>query len=275
MKNNVLGVVLTLCLVKSMFLANKATAEMLISPTRAVINDRERSAQVILLNTSDTIKTYRLGWAQKRALPDGGYVDLDEITSSDFPVASDMLRFSPRQVMLRPNERQIVKIGARRPRDLADGEFRSHLLFTALPSEDKQVEKNQTGVRLKLMLNYAIPIILRQGSLDYDVVISNAKILTVKKAKGTQYKIAVSFKRTGLHSTYGAMQAYWTPNDGGQEIKVATLNGVHLYSELETINRTMTWQPESFSPTSGKLRIAYEGGQEFYGEIFAEKVLFL
>ncbi|MBU3003036.1 fimbrial biogenesis chaperone [Paraglaciecola arctica] len=275
MKNKVLGVILTLCLVKCMFLANHATAEMLISPTRAVINDRQRSAQVILLNTSDTIKTYRLGWEQKRALPDGGYEDLDEATSSDFPVASDMLRFSPRQVMLRPNERQIIKIGARRPRDLADGEYRSHLLFTALPSEDEQAEKNQTGIRLKLMLNYSIPIILRQGFFDHDVVISNAEVLTVKKLKSTQYKIAVSFKRTGLHSTYGAIQAYWTPNNGGEEIKVATLNGVHLYAELETINRTMTWQPESFSPTSGTLRIAYEGGQEFNGQIFAEKVLSL
>jgi fimbrial chaperone protein len=273
MKNKIRITVLKSFLFLLLVASNSLHASMLISPTRAAINDRERSAEIILINNGDKTKTYRLGWKQQRALPEGGYEELDELQSKNFATASNMLRFSPRQVTLKPNERQIVKLGVRRPKDLPDGEYRSHLLFMALPTEDKvEQSSGAAGVQLKLLLNYSIPVFVRKGKLNYDVVINEAHIDRKEKADGTQYKIVVAFERSGIHGTYGSIQAYWTPNNSKEEIKVGTLNGVNLFAELKTITREVTWQPTT-PPTSGKLRIAYEGGQEFSGKVLAEKVI--
>ena len=273
MKNKIRIIVLKSFLFLLLAANNSLHASMLISPTRIAINDRERSGEVILINTGDKTQSYRLQWEQKRALSEGGYVDLDEQQSKNFPTASNMLRFSPRQVTLKPNERQVVKLGVRRSKDLADGEYRSHLLFMALPTEDKvEQTTGAAGIQLKLLLNYSIPVFVRKGKLNYDVVINEAHIEQNEKDDGTQYKIVVAFARSGIHGTYGSIQAYWTPNNSKEEIKVGTLNGVNLFAELNTIKREVTWQPTT-PPTSGKLRIAYEGGQEFSGKVLAEKVI--
>ena len=41
----------------------------------------------------------------------------------------NMVRISPSQVRLAPGERQIVKLAIRKPKDLAEQEYRSHLAF--------------------------------------------------------------------------------------------------------------------------------------------------
>ena len=112
---------------------NSAQASLLVSPIRVAFEGRERSHEIVLINSSSEVKTYRLAWQEKLALPSGGYKDLTAEETVGYPSASKMLRFSPRQVTLKPNERQIVRLGLRRPKDLADGEYRSHLKLEALP----------------------------------------------------------------------------------------------------------------------------------------------
>lgn len=248
-----------------------AKASLLISPMRVAINDRERSAQVILINTSNQIRSYRIGWVQKRALSIGGYQDLNTEESANFPTASQMFRISPKQVTLAPNQRQIVKVAARRPKGLADGEYRSHLKFTVLPEKASEETGDKGGIVLKVMLNYSIPVILRQGKIDSEVNIDTAKIIKSSVNEQTKYEVEVGMSRSGLSSSYGAIYAFWQPNEGGEEIKLGILNSVNFYSELNQATFKLAWQKPEIPPVNGRLRISYEGIKEFQGITLAER----
>jgi fimbrial chaperone protein len=265
----ILKSVLLLVLLQS-FASN---ASLLISPMRVAINDRERSAEVILINSSNTTKTYRVGWVQSRALSGGGYQDLNEQESADFPTASQMMRMSPKQVTLAPEQRQVVKIAARRPKDLPNGEYRSHLKFTAIPTPGAKAVSGGPGMILNLMLSYSIPVILRQGATEVDVSIDEAKIIKSRVNDKIKYEIAVSMTRSGPSSAFGSIHAYWKPNDSNEETLIAVLNSVHFYSELRQNTSTVFWQQPETPPVNGKLRITYEGRKEYQGRIFAEKFL--
>jgi P pilus assembly chaperone PapD len=263
---------LYLVLIVSVFYSFCLQANMLISPTRVAINDRERSAQVILINTGNETKSFRLGWSQKKALPTGGYQNLNEQQSANFPIASSMLRFSPKQVTLGPGGRQTVKLGARRSKGLANGEYRSHLQFTALPPPNTADAAEQTSIRLRPMVSYTIPVILRQGALDYKVAINAMDVKQLIVQGKSRYELFVSASRSGTSSTFGRFRAYWTPNNENKEIEAGLLNGVHFFPETSEFYKTISWQLESQAPVSGKLRIVYEGQKEFRGIILAEKI---
>lgn len=248
-------------------------ANMLISPTRVALNDRERSAQVILINEGSDIQTYRVGWSEKRVLPNGKYQALDEKQSANFPTASGMFRFSPKQVTLVPGGRQIVKLGVRRPKGLANGEYRSHLTFTALPPETIIEAAEETSIRLNVMLSYSIPVILRQGPLNYNVAFNSVDVEQSMLQGQPEYVLQVRALRSGTSSTYGRIRAYWTPNNSSTEIIAGVINGVNFFPDTSEINKTIIWQSDSLPPSSGKLRLVYEGAKEFQGIVLAEKIV--
>lgn len=268
----------TTMIVKSILLfvllQNSASkASLLISPMRVAMDDRQRSAEVILINSGNKVKTYRIGWVQKRALSGGGYQDLNTQQSANFPTASQMFRMSPKQVTLAPGQRQVIKIAARRPNGLPDGEYRSHLKFTALPSETDTPTNNSPGIILNLMLNYSIPIILRQGSTEVDVNIAEAKIVESLINNKKKYEIALTISRSGPSSAFGSIHGYWRPNNSNEETLIAILNSVHFYTELNRNTYNVFWQHPENPPINGQLRIVYEGRKEYQDKIFAEKLI--
>lgn len=244
-------------------------ASLLISPTRVVIDDRERSSKVVLINTGTITRTYRVGWAEKRALAEGGYYDLNEEEAKNFPTASSMFRVSPKQVTLAPGERQIVKLLARRPKGLADGEYRSHLKFTVLPPKNNGEKGAPGSIKLKLLLNYAIPAILRQGEGDFNVSMDDIKLDINEQRKKTY--ILVSMSRSGISSTHGNFKAYWTPEGSSKELLVGELNAVNFYPEVNKTVFKLFWQNDDFNLKKGKLRVRYEGQQEYRNLLLAEK----
>ncbi|WDD99259.1 molecular chaperone [Thalassomonas actiniarum] len=248
--------------------AFSSQASLLISPMRVALDERNRSDKVVLMNTGNETRTYRVEWVQKAALPLGGYKNLTDEEAKDFPIASNMFRLSPRQVTLAPNERQIVKIAARRPKNLQDGEYRSHLLFTALPREgDRNKANSGAGITLKLSLSYSIPVVFRQGGLDYQVGVEDLTL--IHDAEKKQATVRVQLSRSGATSTTGSIVAYWTPKGSTQEKQVAILNSVNFYPELTYRVYNLQWF--DYRPGAGTLRLAYEGREEMRNTLITEK----
>ena len=51
-----------------------------------------------------------------------------------------MIVYAPRNVTLAPHEPQAIRIAARPPQGLPDGEYRVHLLFRAIPPANPVVQ---------------------------------------------------------------------------------------------------------------------------------------
>ena len=78
----------------------------------------------------------------RRMTEDGGLADVAEPTARD-KIAEDMIVYAPRRVTLAPHQPQSIRIAARAPQGLPDGEYRVHMLFRAIPPADPVVRRRQ------------------------------------------------------------------------------------------------------------------------------------
>jgi fimbrial chaperone protein len=252
--------------------AQSAWANLLINPMRVEFGASDRTADITLINISKVTTTYRLEWAEKQAKTNGGYDDLTATEAASFPIASSMLRFSPRQVTLKAGERQTIKMALSRPQNLATGEYRSHLLFKALPPKtaEEGLDPNASATAINLVVSFAIPVVIQQGVPDYQVTMNNAHInYNPAKKEGS---VDVTLARTGIHSVIGNINAYWTPN-GGKEQLIAKMGDYNFWPELQSTTVSLGWVGADFAVTDGKLRIVYEGAKSFRGKTFFDKTI--
>lgn len=252
--------------------AQSVWANLLINPTRTEFSPSARTADVTLINTSKVTTTYRLAWAEKKAKTNGGYEDLTAAEAANFPIASKMLRFSPKQVTLKAGERQTVKLAIRRPQNLTAGEYRSHLLFKALPptNAEEGLDPNASATAINLVVSFAIPVVIQQGALNYQMTMNDAHInYNPSKKDGS---VAVNISRSGQHSVIGNINAYWTPN-GGSERLIAKAGEYNLWPEVSSTTATLSWVGADFAVSDGKLRIVYEGVKSFRGKTFFDKTI--
>ncbi|MCU4677439.1 fimbria/pilus periplasmic chaperone [Catenovulum sp. 2E275] len=253
------------------FINQTAQAQLLITPTRVVLDERQRSAKVILINPTNQVRTYRIEWEEKVAKSTGGYQALanNELNNSNFNLASPMLRISPRQVTLQPNEKQSVRLMFRRPKDLPDAEYRSHLAFKPLPIEKKP--NNQTNSSMKInvepLLAFTIPVIARQGQVEASVDINQLSVIKNKAQNSAQ--VLLTINKAGKYSTTGNMLVYWQPNPNAEEQIVAQVHGYNIYPDQSQYQLSLDWL--DFNAANGRLRVEYTGKKEFNGKVFINK----
>ena len=246
-------------------------ADLLVSPTRIAFDNRERVKNLNVVNSGEITRAYRLSFIDQRAKEAGGYIKLtdDSFTSS----AKDFLRVSPKQVVLKPGESQVIKVVARRPSNLANGEYRSHLFVEALanPMSIEDLEATDgISMHLNVQLSYSFPIIVRKGPANVDIGIDT---ITTNRLENGNGQIHLQLSKKSPISGYGKLKAYWTPVGSSTESQVGILNEYKFFHELNKSTPKITWL--NMPKGRGKLRVAYLGGHEFAGRKLAEKSVFL
>ena len=240
----------------------RAMGNLMVTPTRVMFEQRTRSAQVTLVNQGSETADFRISFIRQNMLENGDFVPLDEDAEGLF--SDPMIRFSPRQVKLPPGQSQVVRLMLRKPRDLADGEYRSHMLFQALPpATSSSVEKiagdqNQDGITIELIpiVGVSIPVIVRHGDLQSRVELSDARLLP-PSGGDTVPRLAVNIERSGSSSAYGDIRATFTP-EGGQPLVVGQANSVAVYANLDRRRFQMPLNlPAGFSLANGVLDITF------------------
>jgi len=243
-------------------------ASIMVTPYRAVFEDRTRSQVITIINRSDKVATFRTEWFNTIVDENGSYEIIEENDPryASIKTSQDFIRFSPRQVTLAPGDKQAIRIAVRKPAGLEDGEYRSHLLFKQL-SDPKDYQDNPAGISLSLNLSISIPVILRQGNLEV-----NAEITAVdyKKsiASDQQDQFIVSISRTGDASTYGSLKVF-DANDTSNENLLAVVNNVSIFPETAQKNVSIPIY-EDIPSSIKKLRVIYEGKNEYNNRIFHE-----
>jgi hypothetical protein len=207
--------------------ANAGVGDLLVAPTRLVLNGG-RSAEIILNNIGDEPATYRISAEFRRMKPDGTLEEVEQPTASEIS-ARDMLIFAPRRVTLAPREPQSIRIAARAPQGLPDGEYRVHLLFRAIPPATpvaQQASAPAKGVSFKLVPVYGvtIPVIIRLGNLDVKAAIDNVHV----ENRDGKPAIALEIERSGRRSTFGEVRVL----KPGVKDPIALSRAVAVYTEL-------------------------------------------
>lgn len=226
-------------------------ADLMVTPKRVILQKGEYRATLHLLNDSNEMVTYELGWKQMRMDSTGKLVeDTNPVAAGN---SSSLVVVNPRRVILAPGESQAVKLRARLPAELPFGEYISHLSFAPvnMPTTEfgGSVEGAQT--QIKVLLGIAIPIIVRHGDLTSS---AEVRITGIDIQNGM---LNVDVARQGTASIVGNIEGYWgLPGQPGTLI--AQLNNVAVYANLNLVSQRVPFQlPENFEFQPGLLHVIY------------------
>jgi hypothetical protein len=78
-------------------IASQSYASLTITPLRVVFEERDRSAEVVLINTSEKTNTYRVSWMHNKQKLDGYYDEINTPLNPDYN-PEDMIIFSDVQL---------------------------------------------------------------------------------------------------------------------------------------------------------------------------------
>lgn len=241
--------------------------DLAVTPTRVVLEGRARSSQLTLINRGRSAATYRISFVQMRMDTGGQLAAITEALPGE-RFSDALIRYAPRQVTLEPNVAQTVRLLLRKPPDLAAAEYRSHLLFRAVPAttagsdiERLDPEGREIGIQLSPIYGVSIPIIVRHGELDLDLSVTELA-LTRKSEEGDNV-LDFRLNRGGERSFYGDVTALFVPRSGGAETVVGEIKGVAVYTpNVDRRVRMRLHPPEGMTLARGKLKVLLREGPE-------------
>ncbi|WP_233151913.1 molecular chaperone [Pelomonas sp. KK5] len=262
-------------------LAQTARADLMLFPTRIVF-DKQRAAQVELMNQGTTPETYRISLVNRRMGPNGEFTPITEPGPGE-QFADAMLRFSPHQVTIPPGGSQIVRILLRKPAELAGGEYRSHLQFervaeaSGASSLEDAARRNAAGglsVTINALVGASIPVIVRQGATQGRVSLGELQLLPPSPA-APGGSVSLQMLREGNASVYGDLEVSITTRDG-VTVPLAKAGGVAVYVPNAARHAVLPLQlPEGRPLPAGTLKVSYRERPEAGARLLAEASLAL
>ncbi len=239
-------------------------AALTVSPTRAVFDQKTRSMPIKLINADTKTVTYRISFQNMRMTEAGAYEEIDAAKVQG-RYAERMVRYAPRQVTLQAGQTQSIRLLLRKPKRLADGEYRSHLLFEEVPDTagldlSKVVnEKNEDGIGVILtpISGVTIPVIVRQGKLTAQASIENPVFQPATKE--TPANVKLTLNRSGNRSMYGDLQIIHYPPNQQEGVIVSVMQGISILSPTAKRHVSMPLEvPPEHPLQGGRLHVVYE-----------------
>ncbi len=247
-----------------------------VTPTRIVFEGRQRSAEVNLVNTASIPATYRISFKNMRMLEDGSYEDIEAPETGEL-FADEMIRYAPRQIALEPGVAQTIRLLLRKPGDLSPGEYRSHLMFKALPPETvgediEQLDLEEGEIRVQITTVFAvtIPVIIRHGELSATVTITDLALIPSEKPDEPP-ALFLRLNRAGDRSVYGEVSVTFVSDKGGDELEVGLIRGLAVLAPYPTRTVKLTLRaPEGVVLEGGRLHVICRARPEDGGAVLAE-----
>lgn len=155
-----------------------ATAQgVVVAPHAVYVDHRTRSASVTLYNPgADPVEAsvyFIYGYPVTDSTGQLQLFEPDSVTP-EMPAAHRWLEAFPKRVTIPPLTRQTVRLLARPPQGLADGEYWARLVVTAKAGSVPVSGAADTGIRIGLNLEVrtVIPVIYRKGALQTGLSVS-------------------------------------------------------------------------------------------------------
>ena len=245
--------------------ASAGVGDLLVAPTRIILDGR-KGTDIILNNIGDEPATYRISVEFRRMTSDGDLQDVSEPTAQE-KAAADMIIYAPRRVTLAPNQPQSIRIAARPPQGLADGEYRVHLLFRAIPPARPVTPEGAAkveGVQFKLIPVYGvtIPVIVRLGTLEAKAGIANVAL----GSKDGRRAVELDLSRSGSRSTFGEVRVL----TAGEKDPIAIQRAVAVYTEIDKRHISVPLSEAYKGDAAGPVTIQYVETFNDGGRVIAE-----
>ena len=251
----------------------QGAGDLILAPTRVVFEGRDRTAKLSLVNRGSATATYRITVVNMRMSATG---ELKEIVTPqpNERFAEGLFRYSPRQVVLKPGKSQAVRLMVRKKANMEAGEYRSHLLFRAVPSEGagRSIEKSDDGKSVKVQLipiyGITIPVIVRHGKVQVSVGVTELGVL-LPKGDGPS-KLRMKLTRSGNKSAFGDITVTHFPPDGPKRV-VGQINRIAVYVPTEKRIVEVTLRvPNGVKLEGGRLHVAYRTPTKQGGDLLGE-----
>lgn len=228
-----------------------AAGDLLVAPTRVIL-DGGRGTEVVLNNVGTTPATYWVTLELRRMDANGRLDEVapDAVTPREQATLA-MISYAPRRVTLLPNQTQTIRVGARFPADLPDGEYRAHMLFRAIPDAVAAVTSTpREGLSIALTPIYGvtIPVIVRKGSLSATATISDVRLV-----KAPQPALAFRLTRTGDRSLYGRIRV----TRAGIAKPLFEARGIAVYNEVDARQVMLPVSPAVAATLVGPVTVDY------------------
>lgn len=255
----------------------QAFANLMISPTRIVIEGRERYATVHLVNNGPVEKNYSLEFVHNRVLPETGvYARVESLEEGVFDL-SEHLVFSPRRVRLRPGGKQTLRLALRRPAEIPPGDHRVSLRFSAMSVADlademdlEPLAEGQKSASLTFNISYSVPIFLREGVPDIQPVIGDIRF--ERNESSGLLDAYVPLSRVPAESPYGIigyLYVYHIDESGQQELVGEHMN-THVFPEINSKTFRVLLTKDI---ASGSLRFVLRDWKKGSDVVYAEKTI--
>ena len=214
----------------SILIQTQSAHAVKIIPPRLVISPDTKLEHMFVKNNSDKKEIYRFSWKHIGMDKQGKVINLDKFGMDKAPgykALDDIVRFSPRRVVLEPGQTQRVTFLIRRSPNLEAGEYRSHFLVEREPSAQEQtseaaIDGNNSRVQVDVMVSRAVPIYLLNGDTQANLTILDAtlkKNANRTKSHEPQHHVHFDVQKEGNRSVIGQADVF-CKTASGEDLKI-------------------------------------------------------
>lgn len=197
-------------------LAGTATAGVLVAPTVVFISDNNRTGRLEVQNTSNEPReiSVRLAFGLPESDSLGNvYVQLQDSNITHPRSAVDWVKAFPRKIVVPPNGTQVIRLVARPPQDLRDGEYWARIVVTSregagsLPSPG---DDDQIATRLNMVMQTAIMLKYRNGECVTHMELTDRSARLTERGA----EVMLGMRNTGNASYMGVLRCVLVDADG-------------------------------------------------------------
>jgi hypothetical protein len=242
-------------------------AEIMMLPTRVVMEKADRTSTVVIKNTGDATGDFHIDLVDMKMDENGMVVPYAQGETPQFS-AIPYINISPKSTTLKPGESQNVRLMLRKPEGLEPGEYRSHLqvrLVNDNTDASKEAQKDAI-ISVKANLVIVIPVIMRNGDTNMSVGIEQAKL---SKDRAGHPTVDMFLTRQGNRSSMGDISV--TCND--KVIKFFPGVAVYRPTAKRFISIPLDETPKDVNVSACKLGVSYAAQQKEGGAKLAESAV--
>jgi hypothetical protein len=221
-----------------------------VSPTAVFMDERSEAAQIAIGNSGDTPEEATV--ELKFGFPDADsagtpFVRMTDDPGPEYPSAADWIRAYPQRVRLEPKSQQVVRLLARPPANLPDGEYWTRLIVTgrgaALP-----VQGADSGVRVgvSLVIRLVASVTYRKGKVTTGVAVRDLGA----EAEGDSLTLWTHVERLGNAAFLGTADIELVNGGGSTVRRWSTALAVYV-----PMRRRFSFPLDSVAPGDYRVRL--------------------